>query len=89
MQQQPTRLRRPPAERFAGTEHIYDVADIAAQLRVGPHPAKDGPRQVKAREGWHELDAGTLLALSPEVTHDLYAATPSQVLLTVHLEPKA
>lgn len=130
MEQQPARLRRPPAERFAGAEHVYNVADIAAQLRVEPHPAKDGHRQVtivhhgsvalvlfdfeqggrlvdhvadglvtihtlaghiqvKTREGRHELDAGTLLVLSPGVAHDLYAAMQSQVLLTVHLEPKA
>ncbi len=129
MEQQPDRLRRPPADRFAGPEHVFDLADSAAQLRAEPHPAQDGHRQltivhhgavalvlfdfepdgrlvdhvadglvtihaltghiqVTTREGRHELDAGMLLVLAPGVAHDLSAALPSQVLLTVHLEPK-
>ena len=128
MEQEQARLRRAPVERFAGTEHVYNLAEIAAQLRAEPHPGTDGHRQmaiahhgsvalvlfdfeadgqlvdhvadglvtihalaghvqVKTSEGEHELDAGALLVLSPGVAHDLHASVPSQVLLTVHMEP--
>lgn len=130
MEQEQARLRRAPVERFAGTEHRYDLAGIAARLRAEPHPATDGHRQmtiahhgpvalvlfdfeadgqlvdhvadglvtiqalagqiqVRTAEGDHELGAGSLLVLSPGVAHDLHASVPSQVLLTVHMEPKA
>jgi quercetin dioxygenase-like cupin family protein len=46
MGQVPARLRRPPAERFAGTEHVYDLAEMAARLRGEPHLATDGHRQM-------------------------------------------
>ncbi len=36
MGQESERLRRAPAERFAGKEHLYDLAGIAAQLRAEP-----------------------------------------------------
>ncbi len=126
--EQQERLRPAPVERFAGTEHVHDLAEIAARLRVEPHPATDGHRQmtiahygsvalvlfdfeaggrlvdhvadglvtihvlaghvrVRTPDGDHELDAGTLLVLSPGVAHDLQANVPSQVLLMVHLEP--
>jgi quercetin dioxygenase-like cupin family protein len=129
VEQEQARGRRPPRERFAGTEHVYDLGRIAAQLRAEPRPAASGHRQmtivhhgqaalvlfdfeaqgrlvdhvadglvtihvlagqvqVRTSEGDHDLDAGTLLVLSPGVRHDLHASTPSQVLLTVHLEPK-
>ena len=39
-------MRQPPAERFVGAEHIYNLADLAAQLRDEPHAAKDGHRQM-------------------------------------------
>jgi quercetin dioxygenase-like cupin family protein len=128
MKREQARLRRPPKERFAGTEHVYDLAEIARQLRMEPHPAKDGHRQitiahhgpvalvvfdfeadgwlldhvadglvtihtlagqveVKTAAGDHQLPAGTLLVLAPGEAHDLHASLPSQVLLTVHLEP--
>src|SRR5664279_5082562 len=128
MEQEQARLRRAPVERFAGTEHVHNLAEIAAQLRAEPHPATDGNRQmtiahhgpvalvlfdfeadgrlvdhvadglvtiqalaghvqVRTSEGEHELGAGALLGLSPGVAHDLYASVPSQVLLTVHMEP--
>ena len=130
MEQQEARLRRAPVERFAGTEHVYNLAEIAGQLRAEPHPATDGHRQmtiahhgpvalvlfdfeadgqlvdhvadglvtihalaghvqVKTSEGELELDAGTLLVLSPGVAHDLHASVPSRVLLTVHMQPSA
>jgi len=40
------RLRQPPVERFAGKEHIYDLAAEAARLRGEAHPSKDGHRQI-------------------------------------------
>ena len=130
MEQKQARLRRAPVERFAGTEHVHNLAEIAGQLRVEPHPAVDGHRQmtiahqgsvalvlfdfeadgrlvdhaadglvtiqalaghiqVKTPEGDHELGAGCLLILSPGVAHDLHATVPSQVLLTVNMEPNA
>lgn len=46
-----------------------------------------GHVQVRTPEGDHELGAGTLLVLSPGVAHDLRASVPSQVLLTVHMQP--
>jgi quercetin dioxygenase-like cupin family protein len=38
--------RRPPRERFAGTEHVFDLAETAANLRAEGTPARDGHRQV-------------------------------------------
>jgi quercetin dioxygenase-like cupin family protein len=128
VKQDEARLRRAPVERFAGPEHVYNLAEIAEKLRAEPHPATNGHRQitiahngsvalvlfdfeaggrlvdhvadglvtihaltghvqVKTAEGERELDAGTLLVLSPGVAHDLHASVPSQVLLTVHMEP--
>ena len=46
MEQKQARLRRAPVERFAGTEHVHNLAEIAEQLRVEPHPAVDGHRQM-------------------------------------------
>jgi quercetin dioxygenase-like cupin family protein len=130
MEQDEARLRRAPVERFAGTEHVYNLAEIAEKLRAEPHPATEGHRQmtiahygsvalvlfdfeadgrlvdhvadglvtihalaghvqVKTSEGELELDAGTLLVLSPGVAHDLHASVPSQVLLTVHMQPNS
>jgi quercetin dioxygenase-like cupin family protein len=40
------RLRRPPAERFAGAVHIYSLRDALAKLRAEDHPARDGHRQI-------------------------------------------
>ncbi len=52
MEQQQERLRQAPVDRFAGAEHVYDLAGIAAQLRAEPHPATDGHRQMTiARHG--------------------------------------
>jgi quercetin dioxygenase-like cupin family protein len=128
MENEEARLRRAPLERFAGTEHVYDLAQIARQLRAEPHPPTDGHRQitiahhgsaalvlfdfekdgrladhvadglvtihvlsghvqVKTAEGEHELRAGNVMVLSPRVEHDLHAEVPSQVLLTVNMEP--
>lgn len=40
------RLRQRPVERFAGEEHVFDLAQEAARLRGEPHPATDGHRQI-------------------------------------------
>src|SRR5450756_2937960 len=46
MEQEQARLRRAPVERFAGTDSVHNLAEIAAQLRAEPHPATDGHRQM-------------------------------------------
>ncbi len=38
--------RQPPRERFAGTEHVFDLGDIAAGLRHESQPVRDGHRQM-------------------------------------------
>lgn len=40
------RLRQPPTERFAGTEHVFDLPAVAAGLRDEAHLPTDGHRQV-------------------------------------------
>jgi quercetin dioxygenase-like cupin family protein len=40
------RLRPPPAERFAGTKHLFSLGDVLAELRAEDHPAHDGHRQM-------------------------------------------
>ena len=40
------RLRRPPEERFAGSEHLFDLATVAEGLRAEPGPVTDGHRQI-------------------------------------------
>jgi quercetin dioxygenase-like cupin family protein len=40
------RTRQAPAERFAGAEHLFDLAAEAARLRAEPRPGKDGHRQI-------------------------------------------
>jgi quercetin dioxygenase-like cupin family protein len=122
------RLRRPPAERFAGAVHVYSLRDALAKLRAEDHPARDGHRQITllhrppvtqvlfsftagghidqhsagglvtihAIEGRlrvaaggadHELEAGRMIVLDPDVPHDVRAVEASAMLLTVHLNP--
>lgn len=38
--------RRPPRERFSGTEHVFDLRGIAAGLRDERTPVRDGHRQM-------------------------------------------
>ena len=45
------RLRRPPIERFAGSEHVFDLPTLAATLWREDHPAEDGHRQVTLFHG--------------------------------------
>ena len=40
------RLRTPPAERFAGNQHLFSLSDALAELRAEDHPARDGHRQI-------------------------------------------
>lgn len=40
------RLRTPPSERFAGSAHLFSLADALAELRAESHPARDGHRQI-------------------------------------------
>ena len=104
MEQEQTRLRRAPVERFAGMEHVYDLAEIAAQLRAEPHPATDGHRQMTiAHHGSVALVLFDFEAHSQLVNHVAdglvtihvlaghvqvkTSNVPSQVLLTVHMQP--
>lgn len=38
--------RLPPRERFAGTEHVFDLREIATGLRHESTPVRDGHRQM-------------------------------------------
>jgi quercetin dioxygenase-like cupin family protein len=38
--------RRPPRERFAGAEHVFDLRAIAGGLRAEHEPVRDGHRQM-------------------------------------------
>lgn len=38
--------RRPPRERFAGAEHVFDLRGTAAGLREEDAPVRDGHRQM-------------------------------------------
>lgn len=40
------RLRRAPAERFAGPEHLFDLSAVADGLRSEPQTVRDGHRQI-------------------------------------------
>jgi quercetin dioxygenase-like cupin family protein len=46
MSQDAGRLRRPPAERFAGPEHVFNLAAVAGTLGREDHPGADGHRQL-------------------------------------------
>lgn len=46
MTSQPDGGRRPPRERFAGTDHVFDLGRIAAGLRDESYPVHDGHRQI-------------------------------------------
>ncbi len=39
------RLRRPPAERFAGSAHAFSLDEELLRLRAEDHPARNGHRQ--------------------------------------------
>lgn len=46
MKDEHERGRRPPRERFAGTEHVFDLRRIAEDLRDESYPVHDGHRQM-------------------------------------------
>ena len=48
----------------------------------------DGRLSVQADGQEHALSTGQLLILNPDVAHDVRAAEPSAMLLTVHLDDK-
>jgi quercetin dioxygenase-like cupin family protein len=122
------RLRPPPAERFAGSEHRIDLASAFDALRSEPHSGKDGHRQMTVfRKGplrlvlfafeaggrlaahrapgsvvihalrgtirvqtpneTHQLTAGRLLVLDPQVVHDVTADEQADMLLTLSFAP--
>lgn len=121
------RLRQPPAERFAGSSHLFSLSDALRELRAEDHPPRSGHRQitllqrppvtqvlfsfekgghldehaarglvtihvlegrlhVQADGDDHELAAGDVLVLDPDVPHDARAVEESAMLLTVHLK---
>jgi quercetin dioxygenase-like cupin family protein len=44
--EQADRLREPPADRFAGESHMFDLDELLASLRTEDHPSRDGHRQI-------------------------------------------
>jgi quercetin dioxygenase-like cupin family protein len=52
------RLRRPPAERFAGSEHVFNLSAVAGTLQREDHLATDGHKQVTL---FHEGELGLVL----------------------------
>lgn len=46
MSESSPRLRRAPAERFAGPEHVFDLNAVADGLRRETQPVRDGHRQM-------------------------------------------
>lgn len=49
----------------------------------------EGELRVRAEGSDHELGAGDVLVLDPDVPHDVRAVERSAMLLTVHLSPKS
>ena len=58
MSQDPGRLRRPPSERFAGSEHVFNLAAMASTLWREDHPGSDGHKQITL---FHEGDLALVL----------------------------
>lgn len=52
------RLRRPPAERFAGREHVFNLPAMAGTLWHEDHPGSDGHKQITL---FHEGDVALVL----------------------------
>ncbi len=46
MNTDPGESRLPPRERFAGSEHVFELSAIAAGLRDEREPVRDGHRQM-------------------------------------------
>jgi quercetin dioxygenase-like cupin family protein len=122
-----SRLRPPPAERFAGPEHRLDIGEALTALRSERHPPVNGHRQitlfhhgpvrlvlfafdaggrlpehrapgfvtihvlrgsllVRTPRQAYELAAGQVLALDPDIPHDVEAGEESDMLLGIYPE---
>jgi len=92
------RLRRQPLERFAGPEHVFNLAAMAGMLWREDHPAADGHRQLTL---YHkdeltlvlfDFEAGSMLAdheadgyvTIQTISGELEVSTPAA---TRHLPP--
>jgi quercetin dioxygenase-like cupin family protein len=52
------RIRRPPAERFAGPEHVFNLPTMASTLWREDHPGANGHKQITL---FHEGDVALVL----------------------------
>lgn len=77
--------RAPVAKVLFAFEPGGELADHAANGLVTIH-ALEGHLTVQAAAQNHELEAGMMVVLSPNVRHSVRAAVASAMLLTVHLE---
>jgi quercetin dioxygenase-like cupin family protein len=123
------RMREHPATRFEGSQHVFDLNQLAQQLQSEAHGATQGHRQIafgrygavtqvlfafeaggkmdqhaanglvvihvlsgalqiEAEGQNHDLQAGQVLMLAPDVRHDVRATEAALMLLTVHRENK-
>ena len=121
------RLRPHPSDRFAGAEHVLDLAASLRALRAEPRPTANGHRQIALLHhgpvrlvlyafdaggkipqhrapGWvtiqvlrgtlqvrspdalYVLGTGKVLALAPDVLHDVEASEESEMLLGIYPE---
>ena len=121
------RLRPHPSDRFAGAEHVLDLAGSLKALRAEPRATGNGHRQIALLHhgpvrlvlyafdaggkmpqhrapGWvtihvlrgalqvrtpdaqYTLGTGKVLALAPDVLHDVEAGEESDMLLGVYPE---
>jgi quercetin dioxygenase-like cupin family protein len=77
--------------RYGNTTLAFFLFDAGARMRE--HRAAgtvfiqvlQGRLSVQAQDERHDLEAGQVLVMSPNVSHDLYAEQASQMLLTVSL----
>ena len=79
--------RAPVAKVLFAFESGGELADHAANGLVTIH-ALEGHLTVQAAEQTHQLQAGMIVMLSPNVRHSVRAAQVSAMLLTVHMENK-
>lgn len=77
--------RAPVAKVLFAFEPGGELADHTAHGLVTIH-ALEGHLTVRAAEQAHELEAGMMVILSPNVRHSVRAAEASAMLLTVHME---
>jgi quercetin dioxygenase-like cupin family protein len=77
--------RAPVTQVIFAFEPGGELADHAAHGLVTIH-VLEGRLTVRADGYDHELSAGCILVLNPDVRHDVRASEVSAMLLTVHLE---